>query len=39
VVHAALLAHPAGAGFLGRCLRLDRWRNGEAAVAGQRTAG
>jgi predicted RNA-binding protein YlxR (DUF448 family) len=39
VVHAALLAHPAGAGFLGRCLRLGRWRNGEAAVAGQRTAG
>jgi uncharacterized protein len=26
VVHAALLAHPAGAGFLGRCLRLERWR-------------
>jgi predicted RNA-binding protein YlxR (DUF448 family) len=39
VVHAALLAHPAGAGFLGRCLRLNRWRNGEAAVAGQGTAG
>ena len=28
VVHAALLAHPAGAGFLGRCMRLDRWRDG-----------
>jgi predicted RNA-binding protein YlxR (DUF448 family) len=39
VVHAALLAHPAGAGFLGRCLRLNRWRNGEAAVSGQGTAG
>jgi ribosomal protein L30E len=39
VVHAALLAHPAGAGFLGRCLRLDRWRNGEAAVADRGTAG
>ncbi len=39
VVHAALLAHPAGAGFLGRCLRLDRWRNGETAVAAQGTEG
>jgi len=39
VVHAALLAHPAGAGFLGRCLRLDRWRNGKAAVAAQGTEG
>jgi predicted RNA-binding protein YlxR (DUF448 family) len=39
VVHAALLAHPAGAGFLGRCLRLNRWRNGEAAVAAQGTEG
>jgi uncharacterized protein len=28
VVHAGLLAHPAGAGFLGRCLRLERWRKG-----------
>jgi predicted RNA-binding protein YlxR (DUF448 family) len=32
VVHAALLAHPAGAGFLARCLRLDRWRNGGSAA-------
>lgn len=39
VVHAALLAHPAGAGFLGRCLRLDRWRNGETAVGDRGTAG
>jgi predicted RNA-binding protein YlxR (DUF448 family) len=31
VVHAALLAHPASAGFLARCLRLDRWRGGEPA--------
>jgi predicted RNA-binding protein YlxR (DUF448 family) len=31
VVHAALLAHPAGAGFLGRCLRLERWRTGGTA--------
>lgn len=28
VVHAALLASPASRGFLDRCLRLDRWRNG-----------
>lgn len=39
VVHAALLAHPAGAGFLGRCLRLDRWRNGGTAVGDRGTAG
>lgn len=26
VVHAALLVHPASAGFLSRCLRLERWR-------------
>ena len=43
VVHAALLAHPAGAGFLGRCLRLNRWRDGGTAGAGtvatQQTAG
>src|SRR5690606_36432001 len=39
VVHAALLAHPAGAGFLGRCLTLDRWRNGETAVGDRGTAG
>lgn len=38
VVHAALLAHPASAGFLARYLRLERWRNpgpaDEAAVSG-----
>lgn len=28
VVHAALLVHPASAGFLLRCLRLERWRGG-----------
>lgn len=28
VVHAALLAHPASAGFLLRCKRLERWRSG-----------
>jgi predicted RNA-binding protein YlxR (DUF448 family) len=33
VVHAALLAHPASAGFLARCFRLDRWRGGEPAGA------
>jgi uncharacterized protein len=32
VVHAALLAHPASAGFLLRCLRLERWRNGGTAA-------
>jgi uncharacterized protein len=32
VVHAALLAHPASAGFLLRCLRLERWRNGGSAA-------
>jgi uncharacterized protein len=31
VVHAALLASPASGGFLERSLRLERWRNGEAA--------
>ena len=31
VVHAALLAHPASAGFLARWLRLERWRNGGSA--------
>jgi uncharacterized protein len=30
VVHAALLVHPASAGFLLRCLRLERWRSGRA---------
>lgn len=29
VVHAALLVHPASAGFLLRCLRLERWRGGK----------
>lgn len=41
VVHAALLAHPAGAGSLGRCLRLERWRNdgtaGPVSVEGQKS--
>jgi len=31
VVHAALLASPASGGFLERSLRLERWRNGNAA--------
>ena len=30
VVHAALLVHPASAGFLLRCMRLERWRSGRA---------
>jgi predicted RNA-binding protein YlxR (DUF448 family) len=33
VVHAALLAHPASAGFLARYFRLDRWRGGKPAGA------
>lgn len=39
VVHAALLAHPASAGFLARCLRLDRWRGGEPAGAASASGG
>ena len=31
VIHAALLSHPASQGFLARCLRLERWRNGGPA--------
>lgn len=34
VVHAALLASPASGGFLERSLRLERWRNGNAAGGG-----
>jgi predicted RNA-binding protein YlxR (DUF448 family) len=34
VVHAALLASPASGGFLERSLRLERWRNGNAAGDG-----
>jgi len=39
VVHAALLVHPASAGFLARFLRLARWRGDEPAgapIAGRR---
>jgi hypothetical protein len=32
VVHAALLAHPASAGFLLRCQRLEHWRSGGSAT-------
>ncbi|MFS8036082.1 RNA-binding protein [Xanthobacter sp. AM11] len=34
VVHAALLAHPTTAGFLGRCHKLGRWRTGTSAGEG-----
>ncbi len=33
VVHAALLAHPTTAGFLGRCQKLAQWRTGGSAMA------
>jgi hypothetical protein len=36
VIHAALLSHPASQGFLARCLRLERWREG--GPAGEATA-
>lgn len=34
VVHAALLAHPTTEGFLGRCLKLARWRTGTSGGEG-----
>jgi len=34
VVHAALLAHPTTAGFLGRCQKLGRWRTGASGSDG-----
>lgn len=34
VVHAALLAHPTTAGFLGRCQKLGRWRTGASGGDG-----
>jgi uncharacterized protein len=39
VVHAALLAHPASAGFLARYFRLDRWRGGEPVGAAAPSGG
>ena len=33
VVHAALLAHPTTAGFLGRCQKLAQWRTGGSPAA------